>query len=204
LPRLHVVGDSISIQYGVFLEPMLAGVMAYSRKGGKASDGDETNAGDSSMVVDYLKSIGETVRLPFEYLMVNCGLHDIKRHLPAEEIQIPLGLYVENLREIVVLSRRISKTLVWVRTTPVVDQIHNHLGMQFHRYAADANAYNKAADKIMKSEGVPTIDLFTFTENLGASIYCDHVHFVDSVRAQQAAFIAGHLYPRLRSGYTAQ
>jgi hypothetical protein len=203
LPRLHIVGDSISIQYGPFLEPMLAGILAYSRKTGEAGNLDDlegANAGDSSMVVQYLKSIRDHTRMPIGYLIVNCGLHDIKRQLPAEEIEIPLERYAKNLREIVALAREISRTLIWVRTTPVVDQIHNRPGMQFHRYAADANAYNTAADETMKSEGVRAIDLFTFTKNLGESVYCDHVHFIDSVRAQQAAFIAGQLYQLVQKG----
>ena len=56
LPALHVVGDSISIHYGPYLQTMLTGVMTYSRK--TAPDGsldDRANGGDSSMVLDYLR-----------------------------------------------------------------------------------------------------------------------------------------------------
>jgi len=41
--------------------------------------------------------------------------------------------------------------------------------------------------------GSPVIDLYTFTSNLGNDLYCDHVHFHDYIRRQQAAFIAGWL-----------
>jgi hypothetical protein len=65
--------------------------------------------------------------------------------------------------------------------------------MTFHRFAADCDAYNQVADEIMSAVGIPIIDLHTFTRNLGPDLYCDHVHFHESVRAQQAAFLAGWL-----------
>jgi len=40
---------------------------------------------------------------------------------------------------------------------------------------------------------VPVIDLNTFTLNLGADLYCDHVHYHEPIREKQAAFIAGWL-----------
>ncbi len=83
--------------------------------------------------------------------------------------------------------------LVWVRTTPCDEQVHNRPGMSFHRFAADCATYNRAADQIMTEAGVPALDLHTFTGNLGPDIYCDHVHFHEHVREKQGAFIAGWL-----------
>jgi hypothetical protein len=45
----------------------------------------------------------------------------------------------------------------------------------------------------MKDAGVHTIDLYTFTRNLGDDVFCDHVHFNENVSSMQAAFIAGYL-----------
>ena len=81
--------------------------------------------------------------------------------------------------------------LVWIRTTPCDERVHNRPGMDFHRFAADCDAYNAAADAVMAAAGVPVIDLHTFTRNLGPDLYCDHVHFHEQVREKQAAFIAG-------------
>jgi hypothetical protein len=94
----------------------------------------------------------------------------------------------------VVLGREYGARLVWARTTPVVDAIHNSRSDTFKRHAADVEAYNAVADRVMAAHGVPVIDLFTFTCNLGTDVYIDHVHYNDSVRVQQAAFIAGRLY----------
>lgn len=45
----------------------------------------------------------------------------------------------------------------------------------------------------MADAGVPTVDLHTFTADLGPDLFCDHVHFTEPVRRLQAAFIAGWL-----------
>ena len=50
-----------------------------------------------------------------------------------------------------------------------------------------------AADAIMETANVPSIDLYTFTRDLGPDLYCDHVHFSDRVRQLQGSFIAGWL-----------
>src|SRR5690349_9184446 len=81
LPRLHVVGDSISMQYGPDLERMLAGAAAYSRKQGRSRDLDRpegANGGDSAMVLAYLRELAGLAGEPFALLVLNCGLHDIK------------------------------------------------------------------------------------------------------------------------------
>jgi hypothetical protein len=82
--------------------------------------------------------------------------------------------------------------LVWVRTTPCDEAVHNtRPGMTFHRFAADCAAYNAVADEVMAAAGVPTIDLHSFTASLGGEVYCDHVHFHEAVREKQGAYIAG-------------
>jgi hypothetical protein len=193
LPTLHVVGDSISIHYGPYLQTMLAGVMSYSRK--TAPDGsldDRANGGDSSMVLDYLRALQPD--RPFDLLLINCGLHDIKREVTTHAVQVPLDCFEANLREILTEARRLAMRTIWIRTTPVIDERHNRLNTTFYRFEADVEAYNAAADRIMREHDITTINLFTFTRNLGPDVYVDHVHYTDGVCAQQAAFIAGHLF----------
>ncbi len=195
LPRLHVVGDSISIHYGPYLQAMLTGVMTYSRKtapDGSLADTGAANGGDSAMVLSYLKTLnGERC---FDYLLLNCGLHDIKRDPVTNQPQITTDYYVANLRAILVEGERLARYVIWVRTTPVIDERHNRLNTTFRRFEADVEAYNTIADNVMRELRVPSIDLHTFTRNLGPDVYVDHVHFNDAVRAQQAAFIAGYLF----------
>jgi hypothetical protein len=194
-PTLHVVGDSISIHYGPYLQAMLTGVMTYSRKtapDGSLDDAGAANGGDSSRVLDYLRTLQPD--RPFDLLLINCGLHDIKRDVMSRALQVLLDCYEANLREILAEAQRLAAQTIWIRTTPVIDERHNRLNTTFQRFASDVEAYNLTADRVMREHGITTIDLFTFTRNLGPDIYADHVHFTADVRAQQAAFTAGHLY----------
>lgn len=194
LPHVHVVGDSISMRYGPDLERMLTGMARYSRKPVEGDDPESANGRDSETALAYLEGLSQAERDAIDYLMVNCGLHDIKRSLENSLPLTPLELYFHHLRAIVRYARAATQTLIWVRTTPVVDQIHNSFpDMAFRRHQADVVAYNAAADAIMLSADVDVIDLFGFTLNLGAGVYCDHVHFTPEVARLQAAYIAGNL-----------
>lgn len=62
MKKIFVVDDSISIQYGPFLEKYLQGIMRYSRKEGTEEALQNldipqgANGGDFSRVVAYLKA----------------------------------------------------------------------------------------------------------------------------------------------------
>ena len=197
-PLLHIVGDSISMQYGPYLAQMLAGVLTYSRKPAQSDEPDSANGGDSAMVLDYLRQrLAQPPKI--DLLMVNCGLHDIKMNPGQSDHQAPVAQYEQNLQAILGLARERDLPMIWVRTTPVVDAIHNSRSTRFKRYGRDVEQYNAAADRVMAAHNIATIDLFTFTRNLGPDVYVDHVHYTAAVRAQHAAFIAGRLYEIARA-----
>jgi lysophospholipase L1-like esterase len=192
---LHVVGDSISQHYGPYLEQYLAGVFAYSRKEGLPSQPDEpngANGGDSSLVLRYLNAVSQR-NSHWDYLLLNCGLHDLRTDPVTQAKQVSPSAYLSNLQQIIPLARTLASRVFWVRTTPVIDAIHNTREKSFLRFAADVEHYNSIADGVMQQHGIPQIDLFAFTHNLGEDIYLDHVHFREDVRQLQAAFIAGYL-----------
>lgn len=199
LPSVFVIGDSISIQYGPFLEQYLQGFWEYDRKrddGQSSANMDNpagANGGDSGMVLDYVKiKLQDPVFKP-DVLLLNCGLHDIKTPVGTTKKQVFLETYKSNLVQIFDLLTSRGIKLIWVRTTPVDDEQHNSRQQSFHRFAADLEAYNEAADAIFQSREVPIIDLYQFTKNLGDDIFIDHVHYSEEVRAKQAAFISGFL-----------
>lgn len=200
MQRLFVVGDSISMHYGPYLAQMVSGRFEYDRKGGKEAAlkdqfgaTDQANGGDSSAVLAYLRMRRAHRPIEADVILINCGLHDIRRGLPELAHQVPIDQYRANLRAIIDEVRSMGAKMVWVRSTPVDDQQHNTRSQAFHRYAGDLDAYNAAADAIMAEAGVPSIDLYAFTKSLGTDVFCDHVHFRDPVRQLQAAYIAGWL-----------
>lgn len=197
-PLVFVVGDSISIQYGPYLKKMSEAFIEYDRKrdnGQAMADLDRPvggNGGDSGMVLEFLER--ECARgFEPDYLVLNCGLHDIKTDPQTGAKQVPIERYEKNLRAILALLRGRRTRVIWVRTTPVDDEQHNTRSKSFLRYRADALAYNETADRVMRGAGVPLIDLHAFTLSLGPGVFCDHVHFTEQVRALQAAYIAGYL-----------
>lgn len=193
--KLFVVGDSISIQYGPYLRDMVEGMMKYDRKRGEDQSLDlpdikGANGGDSRMVLEYLY---EEIKKGKKYdiLMINCGLHDVKID-DNNKLQVDRMEYQHNVQRIVELAKENSESVIWVRTTPLVDEIHNQKA-SFKRYNKDVIAYNSTADEIMKRHSIPIIDLFSFTNQFNENVYCDHVHFVPRIRELQAAYIAGYL-----------
>lgn len=196
-PSLFVVGDSISIDYHPYLEKLAVGRFGYARKGGieeARQDLDAAagaNGGDSSRVRAYLTEVlsGE---LAADHVVVNCGLHDIKRApTPDDPCQVPLATYEDNIRAIVALVTASGRGLFWITTTPLNEGWQAHRPMPFHRLAADLDAYNAAAARIMQGAGVPMIDLHAFTRDLGDDSFRDHVHFTPETSARQAAYLVG-------------
>ncbi|GHB72861.1 SGNH/GDSL hydrolase family protein [Persicitalea jodogahamensis] len=198
-PKLYVIGDSISIQYGPYLEKFTKGVWQYDRKSdqGQAAKNLDVptgaNGGDSRMVLDFLKIKLQEQSFHPDVMLLNCGLHDIKRDAGTNAIQVDSASYRANLNEILGLLKSRGIRPVWMRTTPVEDERHNSRSKQFKRYARDLDAYNAIADEVMAQHKVPVIDLYTLTKNLGNEHFIDHVHYNEDARATQAAYIAGYL-----------
>jgi lysophospholipase L1-like esterase len=201
---VHVVGDSISMQYGPGLERMLAGIAAYSRKEGRSRDLDRpegANGGNSAMVLAYLQELAAAGQAPFALLLLNCGLHDIKIDAGGTAHQVAIDAYESNLRAIAALAPRLARRVAWARTTHVIDARHQRLSPSFARHDADVDAYNAVADVVMRAAGAHVIDLNGFTRALGGDeVFCDHVHFTEPARALQAAFLAGHIAALVSEG----
>lgn len=205
LDKLFVLGDSISIDYGVYLEQMVEGRMIYDRKKDRHSINENqdlpdamrgANGGDSGMVLQYLSYLVYNRLFDHSILLFNCGLHDMKRNASTGELQVPLDRYGANLQAILQLMQSLPIRIVWVRTTPVEDSIHAERIKKFVRFNRDVIAYNEVADRMMEAAGVESIDLYGFTQKLGdgKTLFRDHVHYVPQVQMKQAAFIAGYLH----------
>lgn len=200
--KIYIIGDSISIHYGPYLKQYLEGMVTYTRKEGETEallNLDHpigANGGDSSMVLAFMRALanaGSHRGTDAGLLLVNCGLHDIKRNPVTGIYQVDIEDYERNLRSITNVAVDMQKQLVWIRTTPCDEHVHNRISKEFHRFGNDSVTYNAVADRVMHAAGVPVIDLYTFTRNLGPDLYCDHIHFHDHIRQKQAAFIAGWL-----------
>ncbi|MGL6105886.1 SGNH/GDSL hydrolase family protein [Romboutsia sp.] len=150
------------------------------------------NSGDSAMVLEYLKE-EKLKQTKYDVLIINCGMHDIRIDRYLNKIKINQHEYETNLNEIIDIAKSLSNKVIWVGTTPLIDDVHNSRKEGFLRYNRDLKAYNKIAKNVMNNKNIDFIDLYHFTKNLGENIYCDHVHFTDEVRRLQPAFISGYI-----------
>ena len=221
-PGLFILGDSISIDYGPFLERMLAGRFSCDRKGSELladeSPGQKPerqhilqrlatldrqspalNGGDSNAVLAYLQAMSAYQLPDRPFLLFNCGLHDLRLDSQTRAYHVEPEDYSSNLEEIIRLASTVGRRVIWVRTTPVADTRHQRLNPGFQRFNADVIAYNDIADAQMNKAGIPNIDLYNFTLGLCDTpegledLYIDHVHFTEEIRRLQAAYIAGWL-----------
>lgn len=185
LPRVLLIGDSISIGYTLPVRKQLEGIANVHRP--------NTNCGPTTKGVAELKTwLGEQ---PWDVIHFNFGLHDLKYadakgNLVAKEKGsqlVPLEKYEENLRSIVKLLKETKAEVVWCSTTPVPEGAAG-------RVADDSLRYNAAAAKVMQDANIPTDDLHALAaEYLPLLQLPKNVHFTDEGSAVLAQQVALHV-----------
>jgi len=144
LPRVLIIGDSISIGYTPFVRASLKGVANVHRV--------FENGGPTSRGLMQLSTWLGTGR--WDVIHFNFGLHDLKRN-DADQVQVPIGDYERNLRALVAKLQATGAKLVFATTTPVPGRTSN-------RKQEDVLAYNAVAERVMHERGVPVDDLHAF------------------------------------------
>lgn len=153
LPRVLLLGDSISIGYTVPVRKLLEGKANVHRA--------MENCGPTTRGLERLEQwLGEG---EWDVIHFNWGLHDLKfvdekgkAVSPKEgEYQVPIEQYEKNLTKLVKRLKQTKAKLIWASTTPVPE------GTRI-RISGDAAKYNEVAAKVMQQEGVETNDLYGF------------------------------------------
>lgn len=205
LPSVFVIGDSISIDYDPYLRKYLKKFFLYSRKQGikealwNLDIPMGANGGDSSLILEYFYNKNKHREIVnVDYLLFNCGLHDIKTDPISNIKQISSLKYKNNLCLILKKIKKIANHIIWINTTPIDNLRHNTKNKIFYRYNEDVIVYNNIAKKIMEKNKIPIIDLYSFTLKCGKNIYTDHVHFKKVVCRKQGKYISDLLIKNLR------
>jgi GDSL-like Lipase/Acylhydrolase family len=145
LPRVLLIGDSISIGYTVPVQKLLKGKANVHRI--------PTNVGPTINGLAHLKEwLGDG---KWDVIHFNWGLHDLK-FMPDGKRQVDLKDYEKNLRELVRRLQAIGAKLIWATTTPVPE------GVNPPRKDADVVAYNAVALKIMEENKIAVDDLYSY------------------------------------------
>ena len=160
LPRVLLIGDSISIGYTLDVREMLKGAANVHRI--------PINGGPTTRGVDKIEEwLGDG---KWDVIHFNWGLHDLK-YMEGKK-QVPLDEYEKNLRSLVKRMKQTGAKLIWCSTTPVPE------GVTPPRKNSEVLEYNAVAAKIMQDEQVVTDDLYTFAnERLEKIQIPNNVHF---------------------------
>ncbi len=169
LPRVLLIGDSISMGYTLPVRARLAGKANVLRP---AENCGETARGLKSL--DKWLGSGH-----WDVIHLNFGLHDLKyldaagKYVPPEQGKqvASVAVYEEHLRALVAHLQQTSAKLIFATTTPVPADT---LGRVEH----DELKYNEAAKRIMRELGVAVDDLHAIAAADQARLQLPHnVHF---------------------------
>jgi acyl-CoA thioesterase-1 len=153
LPRVLLIGDSISVGYTLPTRKLLAGIANVHRI--------PANGGPTTRGLDQLERwLGES---KWDVIHFNFGLHDLKHANERGKLvdvdrgprQVTLDAYRENLRRIVTRLKRTGARLIWCTTTPIPQGAKG-------RVPGDELEYNKVAAEVMREEGIEVNDLHAF------------------------------------------
>ncbi len=153
LPRVLLIGDSISIGYTLAVREKLSGKANVHRP--------PTNCGPTTRGLEQIDAWLGTGK--WDVIHFNWGLHDLKYmdskgKLVAPEKgkqQVPIEAYEKNMETLVKRLKKTGAKLIWCATTPVPEGSSG-------RVKGDAVRYNAAALRVMKKHGVAVNDLHAF------------------------------------------
>lgn len=174
LPRVLLIGDSISIGYTPFVVEAMKGEASVEHHKG--------NAGDTWRGLDSLDDwLGEG---DWDVIHFNWGLWDLCYRHPYSKVQgrrdkirgaqtTPLAQYEANLDTLVQRLKRTGAKLIWASTTVVPEG-------EAGRFAGDEILYNKAAMRVMQRHGVAANDLYALTKAFSPELFraAGDVHYV--------------------------
>jgi lysophospholipase L1-like esterase len=176
LPRVLLIGDSISMGYTLPVRELLKGKANVHRPSSNCSS---TGNGLNSLKAWLGKGKWDVIHFNF-------GLHDAK--LPPEGVRhAPPEVYEANLRELVKQMQATGATLIFATTTPVP----NAGVISPTRRFGSVDEYNQIALKVMKENGVLVDDLNSLIAPKVASLQITNdVHFTKEGSAVLAAEVA--------------
>jgi lysophospholipase L1-like esterase len=147
LPRVLLIGDSISIGYTLPVRDRLKGKVNVHRI---PENGGPTTNGTAKLT----KWLGTN---QWDVIHFNWGLHDLK-FMDNGKPQVSLEDYEKHLRELVKQLKQTKAKLIWCATTPVPEA-----KLTPPRKDSDVQAYNAVAKKVMDEHKILINDLYAYT-----------------------------------------
>ena len=146
LPRVLLLGDSISMSYTAPVRRRLAGAATVHR----APDNCRSTRHSLADLDRYLGDGGWRV------IHCNWGIHDITRRDSPDVRQVEVEEYGRNLEALFERLEATGARLIWATTTPVQEGTPD-------RMPADVARYNGVARGIVSARGIAVDDLYSLT-----------------------------------------
>jgi acyl-CoA thioesterase-1 len=143
LPRVLLIGDSISMGYTTPVRKLLEGkanVHRIPQNGGPTKNG----------IANIDKWLGDG---KWDVIHFNWGIHDLKIMEDGKR-QVESADYEKNLRDLVAKMKATGAKLIWATTTAIPDA-----QLVPNRKFGDVKEYNEIAAKVMKENGIAVDDL---------------------------------------------
>jgi hypothetical protein len=146
LPRVLVIGDSISMNYHDAAKAALKGIANYHRNEGNSFSSLHGVNNAELWLGDYQQK-----GLQWDVIQFNHGLHDLKQAYDKNadsfgEYAVPLELYKQSLEKEIAILKKTGATLIWCTTTPVPQ---DNKSQYARRKGADV-VFNQAAAEVMQ------------------------------------------------------
>ncbi len=147
LPRVLVIGDSISMNYHEAAKAALKGIANYHRNEGNSFSSVHGVSNAELWLGDYQQK-----GLHWDVIQFNHGLHDLKQTYDKKtdvfgDYAVPLEVYKQSLEKEIAILKKTGATLIWCSTTPVPQ---DNKSQYARRKGADI-VFNQAAAEVMQS-----------------------------------------------------
>ena len=146
LPRVLLIGDSISIGYTLPVRKLLEGKANVHRP----PENCQSTVYARERIKDWLGD-GK-----WDVIHFNWGIWD-SHHFRAGGVRTTPEQYEKNLRELVSILKATRARLIWATTTPLATRWHGDLMVK----DTDVPLRNAIAKKVMDENGIPSDDLYT-------------------------------------------
>lgn len=195
IPKVLIIGDSISIGYTPYVTKMIEGKAHIARIKG---NGEHTSTG--------LKKLDSWIgKTQWDLIHFNWGLWDLCYRHPKSKVQgkrdkvngtvtTSLNQYEKNLEELVQRLKQTGAQLIWANTTFVPEG-------EAGRILGDDDKYNQAAARVMKKHDVTINDLNTLTASFPANYFSKpgDVHYTGEGYSKIAEQVADAILTKLEN-----
>jgi lysophospholipase L1-like esterase len=194
LPKVLIIGDSISLGYTPLVTQMLKEKAIVKHHRGNAQ-----HTGTGLRLLD--QWIGNT---EWDVIHFNWGLWDLCYRHPQSRVQgrrdkvngtvtTTLEQYEKNLDQLVARLKKTEAKLIWAHTTFVPEK-------EAGRFVGDDKKYNDAATRIMEKHGVTINDLHSLTKSFSSEFFTapGNVHYTKNGSKAIAEQVAGKIMETLK------